>query len=353
METPTTFDAAEPLLVSCVVPVYRGETTLGELARRIVEVAGAWEATSGFPFELVEAILVDDGSVDGSAAVLRRLEDEHEIVRVLTLSRNFGQHPATCAGILHSAGDWILTLDEDLQHRPESFESLLREAVVESRDVVYAQPRQGVHASWYRDLASRTYKRLLGFAIGARHFRRVSSFRAVRGNVARAAASVARHDTFFDVALGWFTDRFSGVEADLRDPRDESAMPAPGYSLARLLSHARRAVVSSQTKWLRLGAAVGIGALVFSLALVVWIVTQKALDPSSIAVRGWASTFVAVVFFGGLSSFLVGVVLEYLSTLLLQAHGKPTFFMVYRRSDEAARAYFLSTADTDDADDGC
>lgn len=323
-----------PVLVSTVTPVYRGADTVAELAARLDAVRRRWQ-DDGWPFELVESIFVDDASVDESAAVLARLEDEFDFVRVVTLSRNFGQHPATAAGILHSSGDWVLTLDEDLQHRPEDAEQLLERATTRSLDVVYARPSGDVHRSWYRDRASRGYKQLLAVSTGDPNVRLFNSYRAVRGSVARAAAAVVGHDTFLDIAIGWFTQRVGARRLELLDSREEG-----GYGLRSLLSHARRAMISSQTKWLRMGAAVGIGALSLSLVLLGWILVQKLVAPESIVVRGWASLFLTTTFFGGLVAFLVGVALEYLRTLVLGAHGKPSFFVVDRSLDALPRRFF-------------
>lgn len=321
------------VLVSTVTPVYRGAQTVEELASRLDAVRRRWDE-EGWPFRLVESIFVDDASVDDSAAVLERLEAQFDFARVVTLSRNFGQHPATAAGILHTSGDWVLTLDEDLQHRPEDADALLERATTRALDVVYARPSGEVHSSWYRDRASRGYKRLLSLFTGDPNVLLFNSFRVVRGSIARAAAAVARHDTFLDIAIGWFTQRVGSRGLRLLDPREG------GYTFRSLLSHARRAMISSQTKWLRAGAAVGIGGLSLSLVLLVWILVQKFLTPESIQVQGWASLFLTTVFFGGLVAFLVGVVLEYLRTLVLGAHGKPSFFVVDRSLDAGPRRFF-------------
>lgn len=342
-------DAGRRVLVSTVTPVYRGDRTLDEMAARLDAVRRRWR-DDGWPFELVESIFVDDASVDESSAALERLEAEYDFVRVVTLSRNFGQHPATAAGILHSSGDWVLTLDEDLQHRPEDADYLLERATTGGLDVVYAQPSGVVHRSWYRDRASRGYKHLLSVSTGDPNVRSFNSFRAVRGSIARAAAAVAQHDTFLDIAIGWFTQRVGSRHLELLDSREG------GYTFGKLLSHARRAMISSQTKWLRLGAAVGIGALSLSVLLLAWILVQKLVAPESIVVRGWASLFLTTAFFGGLVSFLVGVSLEYLRTLVLGAHGKPSFFVVDRSLDAGPRRFFarhpLDVPNDDAASDG-
>ncbi len=146
------------LTLSTVVPVYRGAAYLRTLAARLATVREVWEREAS-PLALAEMIFVDDGSTDSSSEVLEELRELFPWLRVIALSRNFGQHPATIAGILHSSGDWVATLDEDLQHPPEQLETLLREAVMSSVDVVYARPRTGPHGSSFRDLSSFLFKR--------------------------------------------------------------------------------------------------------------------------------------------------------------------------------------------------
>ncbi len=328
----------EKILISTVTPVYQGAATLEKLAERLLDERRSWQG-QGLPLELMEAIFVDDGSIDDSARVLGGLAERHSWVRVVTLSRNFGQHPATTAGILHSAGDWVVTLDEDLQHEPRFVLPLLREAVEQRWDIAYARPVDQVHESRFRDWGSRVYKSLLARVTTNPHVRDFNSFRVIRGPIARAAAAVAAHDTYFDVVLGWFSNRLGSLPLPLKDRR-YIAGRASGYSLQKLLSHARRLLVSSQTKWLRIGAMTGVGALVFSSMLTLFIVGQWLIDPSSIEVRGWLSLFLATAFFGGLSCLLLGVLLEYLSMVLLQAHGKPAFFVVDRTKDAVLRQYF-------------
>jgi hypothetical protein len=110
--------------------------------------------------------------------------------------------------------------------------------------------------------------------------------------------------------------------------------------MSSLFSHARRMLMSTNTKVLRLGGALGLIALVMSFAYGGYIVVRELLFPESIEVRGWPSLIVAIMFFGGILTFMVGVALEYLGALVLQAHGKPIFFTVDRTSDEKLARFF-------------
>lgn len=322
---------AERVYLSTVTPVYRG----GRYLRRLVgEIAELREQLTrdGAPVEIVEAIFVDDASTDGSAALLLELAAVHPWVRVIFLSRNFGQHPATVAGVLHSSGDWVATLDEDLQHRPRHLRTLLARAVDESCDLVYAEPLDGVHGSHFRDASSRLYKRLVSWLAANPEIRRFNSFRMIRGSIARAAASVSSRETYFDIALCWFTDRISTSPLPVKEVREDE-QDRSGYDLRALLHHARRMLVSSQVKTLRAGGAIGLAALGLSIVGAIVTLVVKLLFPESIEVRGWTSIFLTLMFFGGLLSLLAGIALEYLSDLHLQALGRPTYFVVDRSKD--------------------
>lgn len=326
-----------PVTISLVTPVYRGREHLTELVRRVGDVRDEL-AGSDAPIQLLEHVLVDDGSTDGSDDVLAGLAEEHGWLTVVTLSRNFGQHPATVAGMLHTGGDWVVTLDEDLQHPPESIIDLLEVAVTEKADLVYGRPAGRSHSA-SRDLASRLFKRLLVFGSGNPDLGLASSYRLVRGEVARGAAAAADHETYLDVALTWFTDRVSSVQLPLRDERFEAGRS--GYSFSSLLSHARRAIISSQSKVLRLAAVLGLAAVAVAAALLVWTIFAVRSEGVE-EVPGWPSLFMTLLFFGGVLCVLLVILLEYAVSTALHLKGKPTFFPVDRSRDALLREWFSS-----------
>src|SRR3954454_1261498 len=209
---------ASQTTISIVVPVYAGEGFLPALVEQVLALRDGW-AASGAPMVLAELVLVDDSARDGSPELIDRLAREHDWVVALHLSRNYGQHAATVAGILHTSGDWVVTLDEDLQHPPQNVPELLRHAVQQGADIVYARPVAAVHGAKMRDWTSVGFKRFLQWLTGVPSLRDISSFRLLRGEVARSSASVATHDTYFDVNLTWFTQRIIGVPMQLRDER--------------------------------------------------------------------------------------------------------------------------------------
>lgn len=327
-----------PVSVSIVVPVYSGEMFLADLVAQVDRVRTMWRDT-GVPLELAEVILVDDSAVDGSPEIIDRLAAQYGWVTAIHLMRNFGQHAATIAGILHSSGDWVVTMDEDLQHSPAEIESLIRRAVSDRADIVYAKPAAAVHEARSRDWGSRGFKRLMVFLTGNPNISHFNSFRLLRGSLARAASSVCGHDTYFDVALSWFTKRVSALVLEMKDQRF-IASGRSGYSFRRLLSHARSLLISSQVKIIRMFGLVGMMVVGVAGLGVAVLLMQKILSPDTISVSGWTSSMFAILFFGGFITFMVSLVLEYLSTLVQAAHGRPRFFTVDRSGDTQLADYF-------------
>ncbi|MFC3173959.1 glycosyltransferase [Novosphingobium bradum] len=324
--------------ISIVVPVYSGEDYLRRLVESTLEIKTNWE-NGALPVRIVEMILVDDDARDNSPAIIDALAREYPWVTALHLSRNYGQHGATVAGILYSSGDWVATLDEDLQHPPARLPSLLAHAIRSRADVVYASPLSGVHRSRFRDWSSRGAKWLVQFVTANAHLSFANSFRFIRGETARCCASVAMHDSYFDVLLTWFTQRIVPLEMDLRDERYIRTGKS-GYRWHTLLSHGWRLLFSSQIRVLQASTIFGAIIVVLSFAYGVGLTLAKIINPDSIVVAGWPSLMAVITFLGGSIIALLGIALQYISTLVLRAHGKPAFFVIDRSGDDVLLKHF-------------
>jgi glycosyltransferase involved in cell wall biosynthesis len=328
------------VILSIVVPVYSGEKYLPDLVSRIENVRSRWlEARVGL--QISEAIFVLDAPVDDSASVLRELALERPWLRAVELSRNYGQHSATVAGILYSSGDWVVTLDEDLQHEPERIESLLRASSVDGFDVVYAHPSKFVHGRSYRDWMSRLAKFLISKLSGNQFIQSFNSFRLMRGDIARAASSICAQYTYFDVALTWFTQRISTVQmSDQRYIREKQS----GYRFWTLVQHAKRLILTSDFRILRITTAVSTLAFLAAAIYGVYILYSQLFTQNPIEVAGWTSLMLVVLAFGSVSVFILGLILEFLHLGMLQLQGKPAFFVVNRSSDHLLAAALAKLA---------
>ena len=126
--------------LSVVVPVYRSQATLPELHRRLVAALEPVEPS-------FEILLVEDCGGDDSWSVIQSLAAADSRVRGIQLSRNFGQHAATICGFAQAHGQWIATLDDDLEQAPENLPDLYRKAR-EGHDLVYGVYPQRSHKTW-------------------------------------------------------------------------------------------------------------------------------------------------------------------------------------------------------------
>ena len=329
--------------IDTVVPVYCGAKYLPELVSELSLVKDRWR-TSGSPLRLEHAIFVIDSALDESADVLNKLAGNHSWIKVITLSRNYGEHAATVAGIQHTNADWVITLDEDLQHKPADIDLLLKHQAATGDDIVYANPLSAVHGNSWRDTSSKTVKKLLSKLTGAKQIPLFNTFRLVRGEIARAAAATSASHTYFDIALSWFSTSTSAINIELLDSRfidDKSS----GYDLLKLIAHARRLIISSDLDIASMGLIIGVVSIVGAFTYALYAVLSKLFFPALVGDAGWTSLVVIITFFCGIMISLICIALQYIHILALKQLGKPTYFIIDRTSDSTLRHWFRDEAD--------
>ena len=262
--------------ISVVVPVYQGERTLPALIEELCAWTEERETPGGRPMVVEEVLLVFDHGPDKSDVVIRALADKYAFVRPVWLSRNFGQHPATLAGMASSGGEWIVTLDEDGQHDPAEIGRLLDTALDAQATVVYAKPANPPPHGFMRNSASRTSKWLIATVMSVPEIRTYQSYRLILGEIGRSVAAYAGSEAYLDVALGWIAGDIATSEITVRNEGDRRS----GYRLRTLLSHFWRMVLSSGTKGLRLVSLIGILFAACGLVLSGYVVVSYVLfDP--------------------------------------------------------------------------
>ena len=183
---------------SVIVPVYRGQHTIGPLAERL----RTFFTGAGLAYEI---IFVYDCGPDGSWGVIENLRAHFgsDIVRGIRLARNFGQHNALICGFSHARGRFILTMDEDLQHRPEDIGRLIARQAEGDFDVVYGRYETKRH-SGFRNITSGALKWLLQVGIPELH-PDYTAFRLIKTKVARYCLEMRNSYTFLDGYLTWVT----------------------------------------------------------------------------------------------------------------------------------------------------
>lgn len=309
--------------ISVVVPVYQGEQTITALVEELDALRAPTTTPGGAGICVDEIVLVHDNGPDRSDVVLAELEGRYEQVRVVWLSRNYGQDAATIAGMAAATGDWIVTMDEDGQHDPAHIAAFLDTALAERSDLVYSKPDNTRPHGFLRNLTSRGAKIVLATVFAFPDSTRFESYRLIRGDIGRQLAGVAANGVYLDVALTWVVGRTATAPVTLRaEGRDGS-----GYNYRRLFSLFWKMVLCSGTRGLRIVSLLGITVAAAGVVMAVVIFVQ-ALTGDNDDPEGWASIITVLLVCSGAILFSLGLIAEYLGVALHVLVGKPLYLTV-------------------------
>jgi undecaprenyl-phosphate 4-deoxy-4-formamido-L-arabinose transferase len=272
----------------------------------------------------LQIVLVDDGSRDGSVDVIRRLAGAHPEVLGIALARNHGQHNALLCGIREAGGAAIVTMDDDLQNRPEDVPALLAR-LDEGYDVVYGTPRR---QQWglMRNVASRVTKMVLQSAMGAETASMVGGFRAFRRDVREAFAGYAAPLVNLDVLLTWGASRFSAVAVT----HEARAVGASNYTFRKLVRHTLNMVTGFSMLPLQLATAVGFIFTIFGMGVLAYVLGRYLWH--GVAVQGFTFLASIIAIFSGAQLFALGIFGEYLARVFLRVSGLPAYTVRERMS---------------------
>ena len=305
--------APEPALaapeLSVVVTVLNEERALEELYRRLV----ATLERLGRGFELV---FVDDGSRDGSFAVLERLHASDPRVRAVRFKRNFGQHPAMHAGLSRARGEILITIDGDLQNAPEDIPTLV-EAVERGADVASGR-RAARHDSWGRTLPSRIVNGMLRRFTGVAISDFGCAFNAYRRSAVEPVLGAIGKQKFTKALV--LSSGATVVEVDVAHAARPGRSRYGPLRLARLALHVLAGFWPQPIQW----AGVLLGALcsALSLAVAVWGIVYWAAEddfPGSLFLGG------LVLLVLGVQGFILALVGEYLGRIQRDVEGRPLY----------------------------
>lgn len=296
--------------VSVVVPVYNSQATLDELTTRIQAVLEPL-------VECFEIILINDCSRDESWKVITRLAEQNSNIRGLNLMRNYGQHNALLCGIRAANYDFIVTMDDDLQHPPEEIPKLL-DKLAYGYDVVYGTPEQEQHGVW-RDLASQITKIALKNAMGAEIARNISAFRVFRTQICDAFATYRSPFVSIDVLLTWGTTRFAALSVR-HDPR---LVGISNYTVRKLIIHALNMMTGFSTLPLQLAGLVGFVFTLFGGGVLSYVVGRYLIQGSSVPGFPFLASVIAI--FSGAQLFALGIIGEYLARMHFRTMERPSY----------------------------
>lgn len=314
--------------ISVVIPVYQGEHTLPLLIEEIATLREICITADGNNFHIAEVILVHDKAIDRSDLTMLALAKQFSFVKNIWLSRNFGQHPATIAGMGSSMCQWVVTMDEDGQHDPAFISKLLDAALKTNAQLVYADPSNSPPHGFMRNGLSAGVKFLVEKILGQTSGK-FNSFRMIEGEIARSLAAYCASNVFLDVALHWIV----GITANCSVVLRKEGPRRSGYSIRSLIRHFSHLILTSGTKPLRFIMFMGVVSLLLGVTMSAYAFFEKLC--LKVPIQGWTSIFIAACLFSGLILFALGIIAEYLAVVLTVVMGRPLYLVssrpVFRR----------------------
>lgn len=298
--------------ISCVVPAWNEAGNLAVLLPRLCQQLEAlcprWEV-----------IVVDDGSTDVTAEVVRHWL-ESAPVRCIRLSRNFGKEAALTAGLARAGAEVVVTMDADLQHPPELLPRMLQ-AWQQGADMVCAVRSGRNDEPWWKRKAVTSFYRIINSGTRVQIPAGAGDFRLMDRRVVNALNRLPERNRFMKGLYAWVGFQTGYIEFT----------PAPRgsgqsrFSSRRLQSLALTGITSFSTLPLRvcgaLGAVIALAALVYGA----WIVGKHLIVGHDVA--GWATLVTSLMFFSGVQLLFIGVLGEYIGRIFEEVKQRPVYLV--------------------------
>ncbi len=299
--------------ISIISPVYGAAALLDELVKRIKKSVS--QITQDY-----EIILVEDHGPDDSWKIIQEICKKDEQVVGIRHSRNFGQQYALNCGLDHACGEWIVTLDCDLQDRPEEIPAMYNKAK-EGFDIVLAS-RQNRQDDFLKKMFSRIFYRVLSYLTDTDLDASIANFAIYNRKVVDALKSMNDYYRYYPTMIHWIGFKMAKLEiqhASREDGKNSS------YNFKKRLTLAFDTIISFSDKPLRLTVKLGLLISLISTIFAVLLIVLYFLDETSVS--GWSSTFASLWFLSGLMITILGMVGIYVGKIFENVKGRPTYIV--------------------------
>jgi glycosyltransferase involved in cell wall biosynthesis len=301
------------IIFSIIAPVFNESATLPEFYRR---VSATMEAL-GEPWELV---VIDDGSHDNSAEIMRDLARKDPHVRPVIFARNFGHQLAVTAGLDYSRGQAVVIIDSDLQDPPEVIPDLVAKWRA-GFEVVYAVRTEREGETWFKLFTASLFYRLIYRITDVDIPRDTGDFRLLDRKVVNVLNQMRERHRFLRGMSVWVGFRQTGVDYKRR----ARFAGETKYPLKKMIKFASDAITGFSYLPLQIATYIGfISATISILAIPFVIIIRLTVSNGFL---GQASTLISVLFLGGVQLICLGILGEYLGRLYDEARGRPLYIV--------------------------
>ncbi len=295
--------------LSIVIPVYNSADTISSLVEQLARL----------PIEGGhELILVNDGSKDNTAEICERLVAQVPFpVRFINLSRNFGEHNAVMAGLRYARGEYIITMDDDLQNPPSEVVKLFEYARDQKKDVVYTYYKQKRHSTW-RNFGSWLTNHVADVLLDKPKNLYLCSFRCMSAFLVQQICQYEGPFPYVDGLILQVTQSIGQIEV-AHAPRQQGQS---SYNLRKLVRLWLNMFLNFSIIPLRLSTAVGFLFSGVGFLGTLYVVVDHYLEGAPL---GWSSLMFTLLLFSGVQLLILGIAGEYIGRLYLTSNKRPQF----------------------------
>lgn len=301
--------------LSVVIPMFNEQDVLPLLVERLRPVLDGLEVT-------YEVIAVDDGSTDLTAAVLQRHHREWPALRVVRLRANAGHQAAISAGLRVARGDYVVTIDADLQDPPEVIAQMLATATATGVDVVYGVRGDRSSDTVFKRTTARAFYRMIEVMSSSTTQTDAGDFRLMSRATVDAINTLPEHGR----VLRFVVPAFGFPSDTVKYRRDERAAGTSKYPLLKMVALSLDSVTGFSIAPLRVATFAGFGGALVAVLLVIYTLVAQL---SGHTVAGWTSTVAIVSGVGAIQLVCVGILGEYIGRMYTALQGRPTYFIAY------------------------
>jgi polyisoprenyl-phosphate glycosyltransferase len=302
--------------IGLVIPCYNEEEVLRETTARLLVLLEQMRS-QGLISADSSIFYVNDGSRDGTWALIQELSAAHREVCGIKLSRNRGHQNALLCGLLNAPGDALISVDADLQDDLDVIPKMVQ-ALHGGDDIVYGVRKKRTTDTFFKRFTAEGYYKLLA-AMGVQIIFNHADYRLLSRRALESLREYREVNLFLRGLMPLLGYRSSIVEYD----RAERFAGESKYPLSKMLSLAWQGVTSFSTYPLRLITSVGFVISLASLSMAAWALFMKVF--SDAALPGWASTVIPMYFLGGVQLLSLGVIGEYVAKIYTETKARPRF----------------------------
>jgi dolichol-phosphate mannosyltransferase len=312
---------ASTVVLSVVVPMYNEEEPLPLFAARLRPVLDG----IGEPYEVVA---VNDGSTDRTFQHLLGMRRLWSQLRVVGLSRNCGHQAALTAGLHLASGQYVVSIDADLQDPPEKIPEMLALARRDSLDIVYGVRIDRSTDTVAKRTTARFYYRMMRRLAGNHVPSNAGDFRLLSRATVEALRVLPEREPVYRLLVPWI----GFPSGEVTYVREERVAGRTKYPLSKMVKLAVDSIVNFSATPLRIASWLGVVSFCLCVLL---LVAGIFIHFFGFTVPGWTSLFMAVLFLGGVQLMCLGLLGEYVGRIYAAVQGRPIYFVGYDSAGQA------------------